>query len=705
MTADNRLIIDINKRFIPKICAEDNRILRNVFTIFNSSQDIIRELGKYTDYSEFKQKFENKEKIKVDKKTAEKLRFKLTSRVFVDLLNSGWQISLSRKGFLINNGRQNYNFANRDEEKAAQRKSHLNSRNKVIGSKPVQAFIKSMETKRDFKSHKYSILDLIDDGADLNNALKLCKVERQSFETVIKTEIVPIFPEDKTRFSNKAKRCNITNLKYKDIWRYFRLTWATEYTSRPAREFGFLIRNAARKNKPIMGIAMLSSSAIGHTIRDKMIGWDSEESLREHIISKKVDVKIVAQTMLKVLDDSINEIYKKDFKFLYKKLITRPDKEIIKLLVTESEVSGNQRIEDLKAEIDDNIDPKFKNSSTDYKNITLTPLFRKKRAASLAKLLHIRRLFNEVDLEKKPARGYARLRHPTCRGGKQAISLALGKIKEQRNNINIMELSTCGGIAPYSTLLSGKLTTLLMASKEIRDAVKQRYSSQVVVIRSKLAGKEIKSPPVILKAITTTSLYGASSQYNRLKLKSGKYKDHRDEEIANLKTPIYWNTLKGEEGLSEGVGTYHFSAATSLLAHIVSIVEEGYRTVNSIMGEGTSPKLRNLRKVISSIIDADHPSNTITGEDFMAHGMKRKNYICLIEEKILDSIIREKKNTNNLLNTADSITNAWISRWLINRTKTKGDTIQTFKAQQISEELRSHKLNEAIKKTQQLELI
>ena len=169
----------INKQFIPQISLEDNRTLRNIFGNFHSREEIVTALSQYTDYTELRKKFEEKQKIHIDAKIASELRFKLTAQVLSDLLNTGWQISLSRKGFLINNGKAINNFNNRDEEKASLRESHLRSRNKVIGSKNVQAFINSMETKREFKGKEYSILDLIDDGKDLHAALADCKKNKK----------------------------------------------------------------------------------------------------------------------------------------------------------------------------------------------------------------------------------------------------------------------------------------------------------------------------------------------------------------------------------------------------------------------------------------------------------------------------------------------------------------------------------------------
>jgi hypothetical protein len=75
----------------------------------------------------------------------------------------------------------------------------------------------------------------------------------------------------------------------------------------------------------------------------------------------------------------------------------------------------------------------------------------------------------------------------------------------------------------------------------------------------------------------------------------------------------------------------------------------------------------------------------------MGHGVKRKNYVCLLEENVLESLMKDKKNTSKQLNTADAITGAWINRWLINRIDTKADAVKKFTVEEISNELRSHR--------------
>jgi Domain of unknown function (DUF4338) len=50
----------------------------------------------------------------------------------------------------------------------------------------------------------------------------------------------------------------------------------------------------------------------------------------------------------------------------------------------------------------------------------------------------------------------------------------------------VADVSVCGAIAPYNSLLGGKLIALLRASKEVRDAYRNRYAGQVSIISSQM---------------------------------------------------------------------------------------------------------------------------------------------------------------------------------------------------------------------------
>ena len=326
------------------------------------------------------------------------------------------------------------------------RNSHLN----VVGRADNQKFIEMMEKPKEFKGQKYSILDLIDDGEDLLNAINEAQKSddpEEVFKKVIKPEIIPVYGKG---HKDKITACPKTGLKYGDIWRYFRLTWSTEYQSRPGREFQIIIRNAARPNKPVIGIAMLSSTALGNETRDVSIGWQSIDQVRSQVIAGNVKIQEVTESLLKVIDDSINEVHKKDFKFLTKKTIAAPTDEIILKLVEiyyQAVKDRASELENLMLDDDQSIDDQ---KGADYKTLVETPLFVKKRSALLSRLLKVRKIFNQVDLKNNPARAFAELTQKVTtkadskvgfeyiKGGKNALKLALAQLRLRRNNINIM---------------------------------------------------------------------------------------------------------------------------------------------------------------------------------------------------------------------------------------------------------------------------
>lgn len=109
----------------------------------------------------------------------------------------------------------------------------------------------------------------------------------------------------------------------------------------------------------------------------------------------------------------------------------------------------------------------------------------------------------------------------------------------------------------------------------------------------------MKNEPVVkdsrLVFLGTTSLYlHGASQYNRVRLPAGVISPEQDE--------IRYQPM-GETG---GFGTVQFSADTVEAVEKVVTRSKGYREVNSVFGEGRSPKLRKLRTGLDEIgFDAD----------------------------------------------------------------------------------------------------
>jgi hypothetical protein len=125
---------------------------------------------------------------------------------------------------------------------------------------------------------------------------------------------------------------------------------------------------------------------------------------------------------------------------------------------------------------------------------------------------------------------------------------------------NTMDAFTVGAIPPYSFLLGGKLCAGMISTETIRRAYWRKYAGK----KSTTQDSTIPQP---LVAVTTTSAFGRSSIYNRL-----KYKDRL------LAEPI---------GYTQGFGTIH-------LEHLYPRIVELLKSIGKFTpaGWGNGPKVR-----------------------------------------------------------------------------------------------------------------
>ena len=590
--------------------------------------------------------------------------------LMIDIINAGWKISIGIEGFVISQPEYNDMFAGStmSEVKDKMREVQLVNRNKQLLSHETIKFIERMEKPRAVGNEKKSILSLIDNGAELSEIFKdITNLEENKKISLLKKIIVPeisiCFPDDPL-FKEEELYCPYTGLRLADIWRYFRLTWSSELKSVPGKSFPILIRNAARPNKPIIGIAMLRSAALSDQARDTYIGWFDEKNIREKIYNQEIKVDFIVEQMLKVLDEQINNLRHDDFDFLNKDLIKNPDETVIKKLNKLYEEEAENRKNALKFE-KVNVVRIDSSDTVDWLEQSEIPLFKKKRALKLARLLETRKFFNEVNIKKNPARGYATLIHPSNKKGNDIISRALREIKIKALSENIMDLSVCGSITPYNEILGGKLVASLITSQQVRELYKKRYSSKKYqkpsIIASSNKGKPVYRDANLL-CLTTTSLYGvSSSQYNRIKFLKKNFNF--------LKNDIIWKEIFKNDKSSyktKGQGVYHIGDISSKLLNILTRKILKRVEVNHKFGEGTSPKLRKISAGISLLINKD--KSNIVAEDFLSHNVQRKNYIFHYQKDILNDLINQKKTFSSFLaSDIQSITEAWVTRWLLNR--------------------------------------
>ncbi|MGH3277461.1 MAG: Druantia anti-phage system protein DruA, partial [Streptosporangiaceae bacterium] len=281
-----------------------------------------------------------------------------------------------------------------------------------------------------------------------------------------------------------------------------------------------------------------------------------------------------------------------------------------------------------------------------------THLFRSKRAQALASYLRARRVLRET-LGSKPTA--AKLATLASGGqGTDAIRKILKKAKADRIGIAVADITVCGAVQPYNAILGGKLVAMLATSPEVVLEYRRRYAGAESEIASSIAGRPIARAPTLV-LLGTTSLYGVgSSQYNRIKIPCDRLGGNAED------------ILRYEElGRSESFGTSQYSEETlEALTDLVQQSADGQR-VNSIFGEGVSPKLRKVRHALDTL--------GLSSELLLRHHRPRIVYGVGLVHNLgeyllgLDSKPKYLAPLANRESASSLIASWWRERWLRNR--------------------------------------
>ncbi len=521
--------------------------------------------------------------------------------------------------------------------------------NKQLASPSVQDFIRRMESPREYKGRIISILDLVDSGKELSKEIRRMIAEKEDLEEGLNNLIKPF-----VELCEDGIVCAKTGLPLLDVWRYFRHTWSLEYKPTPGRTMRLLIRNKARPNWPIIGIAMLASPAMNLYIRDEWIGWRFDD-LFNGLADGKLDPVQIGKILFENIKESLSKIRKDDL--LSKEEVNTPDERTLLKLKQialssqtnrHSELVEREEREKFVEEGGDVIDIRSlgANDKINWKQLSSTSLYRKKRAEMLGPILRSYWMMKGARIEKEPATAvYALL---STKRGRDAISVALNELRKARLASQVADVSVCGSIAPYNELLGGKLVTMLMGSSEVKNIYQKKYDGQISEIASQLAGKPIRRSAELL-ALTTTSLYGiGSSQYNRIKFPA-KY-------VRGLSFDFEWQKLQ----LTAGFGITHISDETVMLMRKLSILIHGARRVNSVFGEGSSPRVRLIRDAMILLGMKD--------DSIMRHGLSRIVYAHEYYKGSCGDLSGFKPTSKaNHIPSVSALSKAWIKRWIVNR--------------------------------------
>ena len=194
-----------------------------------------------------------------------------------------------------------------------------------------------------------------------------------------------------------------------------------------------------------------------------------------------------------------------------------------------------------------------------------------------------------------------------------------------------MNAQRIGALPPYNQLLGGKMVALSLTSNEIRTAYEQKYADYKTIIKGRSIGTD-------LLFITTTSAFGRSSLYNRLK--------YNGELVAeNL-------------GYTQGSGSFHIPQ--QLYLEIIRFLAGKGIDVSRGYGHGPSRKLKLLSLAFSRL----------GLREFEFHGIRREFYLFPLVTN-LKQVIKNGEHPKYVDRPLNVLADYWKERWALPRAKRK----------------------------------
>ena len=562
--------------------------------------------------------------------------------ILVDLAAQGWRIRSRSGAIAVSPPEQN--ASDPAAEKLRIRKQELIKRDAQLRQPSVQSFLQSMERPRLFSGRFVSVFSLMRDGRELAAKLREARNHRENGWAGELGKAVDPYLEF---VKSDSARCPHTGMRLMDIWRYFRHTWSNQYTSVPGRSMLFLVRDRAVPPHPIVGIGALCSPIMQLRERDECFGWQPETfvaSLREGASLK------LARWLERTLDNAIAEIYVEDFvaeSLISVRDLKAPTPAVIKKLL---EVAADQRNAHHRFARQRDHKTSKTESNRNWESKARSHLFRSKRAMALSQYLRARAAILDTGSGRLTAKRLRDLAASTK--GSDAIRTVLRKAKADRVGICVADISVCGAVQPYNALLGGKLVSMLAASPEVVAEYRQRYKNAESEIASSMAGRAIaREPDLVL--LGTTSLYGiGSSQYNRIAIPADRLGGESGESIRFEKL-----------GHSDAFGTSQYADDTvDALTELAQQSANGMR-VNSIFGEGVSPKLRKIRQGLDLL--------QLPGDALLRHHRHRIVYAVRLIRNLREYLLGLDPQPDyivaNSRDTSERVCEWWRERWLRKR--------------------------------------
>jgi len=547
--------------------------------------------------------------------------------LLLDFWLQGWRVIVSEQCVSLHRPE-----AIAGEDERLRRRMQLSvKRTDQLAKDSVRRFVEKMELPgAGFGS--MTIRDLVTDGESLADAL----------EHAGERDDLPVQPILEPVVS--GERCRHSGLLLTDIWRYFRHTWTSPYESVPGRSLLLLVRDQARQNHPVIGIAALSSAAVKQRRRDQYIGWTLEgaTSLVEQQPRRRWR-GWVEKTLRLLWNETYIEDLLRDSLLASRDIDRLHSADIDRLRDEAQRCRQTHQAEPMRREFpsDDG------GCEDDWLARAATPLFRSKRCEKLAMLLDLW-IYHTRLLDPANSRYATRL--TSSADGKRLLEQLVRLIKGRLVGTAIADLSVCGAIAPYNEIVGGKLVALLAVSESARAAYRSRYEAQTSVIASSIAGRSVVRPADLV-FVGTSSLYGIRpNQYDSLSM---PVSDGRSEGGR-----IRFKHL----GKSEGYGSAHIRQRTKadLQRFMEADGRPGWRA-NNIFGEGANPNMRALREAFGVLgLDAN---------ELLQHSQPREMYGAALASNMtayllgLDRQPEYIKRRYSRGSDTEAVADFWWQRW------------------------------------------
>lgn len=190
-----------------------------------------------------------------------------------------------------------------------------------------------------------------------------------------------------------------------------------------------------------------------------------------------------------------------------------------------------------------------------------------------------------------------------------------------------MHAQRVGALPPYNELLGGKMVALALSCNEIRESYRKKYKNYISIIK----GRKLK-PELLF--ITTTSAFGRSSLYNRLR--------YNGEVVAY------------RLGYTQGSGTFHIPE--ELYEEMLEFLKAQGVDVSRGYGHGPSRKLKLITLGLKYL----------GLSKFEYHGIKREFYLFPLV-KNLKEVIQNGEKPVWIDRPFDMLVDYWKERWALQR--------------------------------------